>query len=261
MSDSSALRIIRPGPRYVVAFHASNGDDSYFDAIAAALPAGWGTATISSRRLPFDVIPSSLEQLAAMYRGLLADALGDAPVVVGGFGVGGVIALACAQDAPREQRPIGLFAIETKIPEPGWVSRPTDLPTMVRVLAEHRARWAELALPVVGNEVSAAERFQRALASSGITVTIDDAERELLLFQRHIQGVIAFRAKPIDMPSLLIGFDGAPPEHDLGWGPIAPHAMWRSVPGDHYTLARAQNRPALAAAISELLAGVVHVPS
>jgi thioesterase domain-containing protein len=246
-----ALQVLRTGPRYVVGFHTSDGDTSYFDAIAEALPAAWGTATISSRSLGLDDLPESLDALAAIYRAHLAEQLGGAPVVLGGWGFGGLIALACAQGAPAGSPPLGLFALETKLPEPGWEHRPTDLATLARVLAEHRARWAELPVPTVEPEGTPPERLRRALASIGIATTAADAEHELLRFQRHIRGVVAFRAEPTRLPCLLFTAEAA--GHDLGWGPIAPHATQRTLPGTHYTIARPANRPAIAAAITAFI--------
>ena len=248
----SALRILRSGARYVVGIHIANGDATYFDELADGVPGDWGVASISSRYLPLEMVPGSLPDLATRYSSLLADALSGAPVVLGGLGFGGLTALACALIDQPETRVLGLFALATKIPEPDWVKRPSDLDTLARVLVEHRARWAELDPPAThATSGDAVERLRRGLAAIGIPVDADEASHELQLFQKHVRAMLTFRAQPIDVPCML--FTARDADNDNGWDAIAPHAIRRSLPGNHYSIARPQNRDAFGAGLVELL--------
>ncbi|MFC4014201.1 alpha/beta fold hydrolase [Nonomuraea purpurea] len=202
--------------------HAAGGSVAPYAALAALLgddrpvyaleDPGLHGATIGERRLP---------ALAATYLAAVRAAQPDGPLHVGGWSVGGAVALEMA----RQDGDVALtFVLDTAIPDEA-PSRPGDDELSAWFAADVAAMGAEPA------EAELAERFP--------------------VFAANVRALLTFRPSRVDSRVVLLCAEGSGPGRLDGWRAYADEIQ--VVRGDHYTMLRPPHIEALAEAMRDRL--------
>jgi thioesterase domain-containing protein len=225
---------------------------------------------------PGDPQPDSVEALAALYVDVLAAESPD-PIDIGGYSFGGVVAFEIARQMEAAGRPPGrVVIIDTPAPAPEAAPEDdySDVQWLWRMLrVRERFHGVDLALTLADLE-RAGERDGYGLAlarlrEAGLLPETADADlllRMAAVGRRHYQfyrryqphriaasiGVI--RAAELDASEAEIDHASRFGLADLGWAALTRGVVASAVtPGNHVTMMRPPDVPALAASIERLL--------
>ncbi|MFI6737818.1 alpha/beta fold hydrolase [Nonomuraea sp. NPDC050451] len=205
--------------------HAAGGSVAPYAALAALLgddqpvyaleDPGLHGGTIGERRLP---------GLAATYLDAVREVQPDGPLQVGGWSVGGAVALEMA----RQDGDVALtFVLDTAVPDDA-PSRPGDDDLRTWFAADVAAMGAE------PGEVELAERFP--------------------VFAANVRALLTFRPSRVDSRVVLLSAEGSEPARLDRWRAYADEIQ--VVRGDHYTMLRPPHIEALAEAMRDRLSEV-----
>ncbi|MEU6781870.1 alpha/beta fold hydrolase [Nonomuraea angiospora] len=223
----SPLVPLSPGgtkpPLFLV--HAAGGSVAPYAALAALLgddrpvhaleDPGLHGGTIGERRLP---------GLAATYLAAVREVQPDGPLHVGGWSVGGAVALEMA----RQDGDVALtFVLDTAIPDDA-PPRPGDDELSAWFAADVAAMGAE------PGEAELAERFP--------------------VFAANVRALLAFRPSRVDSRVVLLSTEDSEPGRLDRWRAYADEIQ--VVRGDHYTMLQSPHIDALAEAMRDRLGEV-----
>jgi thioesterase domain-containing protein len=260
---STPLVPIRPsgsGPPLVLVHPVGGGVACYLE-LARALPP---EVPVYGLQAPHHDAPATVEGLAERYAEALLELLPEGPVRLGGWSLGGAVALETARRLEARGRPVErLLLLDARPPGAAPPLSEGDL----------LGAFAHDLLGLAGG--GAPDGVEAALdPSAGFTALLEDARarglvpadlpeegvRELFeTFRRNLRAVEAYRGGPLRAPAVLFRAAEAPPNGqdgppDLGWGRLLGAGLEvREVPGDHYSILAAPGVETLAAAIAEAL--------
>jgi amino acid adenylation domain-containing protein len=222
------------------------GTDRPFYALQAAGLAG--------ECAPFDRI----EDMAAHYAGLVAQAAPTGPVVLGGYSTGGLIALEMAQHLRAQGREVPLvILLDTEAPHDR--SDQADLAPLVDYLGDVfpnlRAEWKGQ-LDNFGSIEAALEFLLPRLAGDNPGKDIESALRVVAIAQRNLAAERLYHPRPFAGRVLVLrAAESAATDPALGWNAhVTGGVESREVPGDHTSIVRLPHVETLAKVIHERLA-------
>lgn len=194
-----------------------------------------------------DVPGGTVEELAEHYARAVRQAAGDGPYRLGGWSMGGLVALETARILSQGGGRVDVVALIDP-PAPGAVAEPDDV-----ALLAWLAR--DLAGITGGDWAPGGEEFRAADGTASTEVFHDRAVRAGILpddvdaagmdeivrrFSRNARALAAFEPAPTDVPVWLFrACDGEPARHAADrWRGLLRDCRVLDVPGDHYTVMR-----------------------
>jgi thioesterase domain-containing protein len=259
--------------------HPIAGDVSvFFDLARAMAPRRQFVALQAPGLRPGDPEPASLEALAGLYVEVLAQD-SAAPIDIGGYSFGGVVAFEIARQMEVRGRPVRSDTI-IDTPAPTGEVAPdeaySDAQWLWRMLRV-RERFHGVDLALTPEDLERAGRGGYDLVLSRLReagLLPDNADADLLLRmasvgRRHYQLYRNYRPAPIGVPLAVIraaevDASEAAIDHggkfglaDLGWAELTRTAvLTATTPGNHITIMRPPDLTELAANLERLLASV-----
>jgi len=186
---------------------------------------------------------------------------------LGGWSLGGVIALEMARQLADAGHPVGAVVLL----DPGLPTGPRppdDLFTLSSFVGD-LAGLAGVAPPgidpraVRGLDREALEEFtldvldRAGLVPAGLH---DEVRMRMRAFGTNVRALHTHRPRPYHGPVTLIRTADGPDTDSATWRALCPRLDRRTVPGDHYTMLRPPHLAALATAVREALRGPVPAP-
>jgi thioesterase domain-containing protein len=202
--------------------------------------------------------------MAALYCERVRAVRRSGPYLLGGWSMGGLIALEMARQLRAEGGEVGLLLLLDP-PAPTSGSAPeASLAALARWFVEDLAglsvRSTLPAADVRELEASADPlqwALQRACAAGYLPPDLDqeDMVRHFELFRHNQQALRGYRPLPYDGEAVLLLGEAAPDAlaRAAAWTSFVGHIDIAIVPGDHYSLLRAPHVGHLAAVIAERL--------
>ena len=217
---------------------------------------------------PAGAAPPRLEELARGYVGLLRRSLPEGPYALGGWSMGGPLALEMARELAAQGQPVSLLAmLDPAVPGDGEDAVAAAEPLAWRFgrdLAASFGRTLPPPPPGVRSSAEALGWLREQGRRAGLLPAMDPAAeaaelaRRFALFERHAGALAAYRPAPYAGRTALLM--PAAPARKVA----ARRRAWRrrltgevvaaSLPGDHYSWLRPPHVAALAAALREAVA-------
>jgi len=264
---ASPLVPLRPGgsgPPLVLVHPVGGGVACYLE-LARALPPE--VPVYGLQAIPSPSAPATVEGMAEAYAETLLDGLPEGPLRLGGWSLGGAVALETARGLEARGRTVErLLLLDARPPGAAPPLSEGDL----------LGAFAHDLLGLAGG--GAPDGVEGALdPSAGFAGLLEDARARGLVpadlpeegvralfetFRRNLRAVEAYRGGPVRTPAVL--FRAAEPGPDAAAGPeIPPDLGWRrllgtglelrEVPGDHYSILAAPRVEVLASAVAAAL--------
>ncbi|MET9110656.1 amino acid adenylation domain-containing protein, partial [Streptomyces zhihengii] len=194
-----------------------------------------------------DVPGGSVEELAEHYAGAVRQVVGEGPYRLGGWSMGGVVALEMARLLTQHGSRVDVVVLIDP-PAPGAVAEPDDA-ALLAWLARDLAGIAGRDRDAGGEEFRATdgtastEVFRERAVRAGILPEDVDAvgtDQIVRRFSRNARALAAFEPAPADVPVRLFrACDGEPSPHAVDrWRGLLRDCRVLDVPGDHYTVMR-----------------------
>ncbi|TXK39865.1 alpha/beta fold hydrolase [Nonomuraea sp. C10] len=204
--------------------HAAGGSVAPYVALAGLLGDDRQVCALEDPGLHGGAIGErSLADLAATYLAAVREARPDGPLHVGGWSVGGAVALEMA----RHDGDVALtFVLDTAVPDAP--SRPGD---------DELSAWFASDVAAMGAEPGEAELAER-----------------FPVFAANVRALLTFRPSRVDSRVVLLCAEKSEGEKLSRWRPYADEIQ--VVPGDHYTMLRPPHIEALAEAMRHRLSEV-----
>ncbi|MEU7004860.1 thioesterase domain-containing protein, partial [Nonomuraea sp. NPDC046570] len=223
--------------------HALGGQVFRYRPLAQRLGADQPVYAIPAHGLTAgDEVQTSLEEMAETYAGYIRAVRPAGPYFVGGFCIGGNIALEVARRLREAgERVPYVFLAWSSADEP--VVRDTledDTALMTHALAGS----LESVDPAELGELDPAERLlsivNAATREGSLKTETDDLEqihRYVEVFRANAHAVGRYRHAPYDAPAVLLipEEDNAPPEEDFGWRAVIPGLETGPIPGARFS--------------------------
>ncbi|WP_370640433.1 amino acid adenylation domain-containing protein [Myxococcus sp. XM-1-1-1] len=227
---------------------------------------GFSASGLDGGELP----PASVEVLARDYLSQLRVVQPKGPYLLAGWSFGGLVAHEMARRLQAQGEQVELLVlVDSHAPKPEPRPAPEALTQLVSFAHILGLPWR--GLPVDREQLTRLEGRERLaylleqarVASPGLALDLDTAERLFALYQRMSAAQRAYvpTGAPYEGPSVLIRastpLEGVTVTPDLGWGAwLATAPTVHEVPGDHYTMLRAPHVDTLAALFEQLLAAL-----
>lgn len=225
----------------------------------------------STARLYGELILTHRRQLGADGRhGLSSE---QAPVLLGGWSMGGTVAQALAAHLVKQQVPVGaLFLLDSNSPD--RIRKLTGMESS-EMSAECARRYLRSVQAFQQRKVDAsavqpgdpAAGVSASLAASGMPP--GDVQRRLEVFTRHLAGLAVLQpSTATEVPTLLViadntspansamgmGVDDARGDKRLGWGSSLPERTEIvHVPGHHYSILNDESLPIIVQSIQRIM--------
>jgi amino acid adenylation domain-containing protein len=228
--------------------HPPGGIVVCYQPLARHLGIGQPVYAIRSRGLHGEeALPDRLEDMAAEYVAAVRRQQPDGPYHLGGWSMGGVVALEMARQLLALGQPIGLLAfLDTTIPcgpandrfleEADRTGKEYGLDMS---LEELERLDAEKQLPYLYDHVQKLGLVELDMPVEIVRQIIDDLKR---LFHHHVKLAAGYALQPYpgritlfrpsEMPFLV------PTRRDRGWGQLALEVEVHFVPGHHHTMVK-----------------------
>ncbi|MBB5780236.1 thioesterase domain-containing protein [Nonomuraea jabiensis] len=205
--------------------HAAGGSVAPYAALAALLGDDRPVYALEDPGLHGGTIGERpLAALAATYLAAVREVQPDGPLHVGGWSVGGAVALEMA----RQDGDVALtFVLDTAIPD-GSPSRPGD---------DELSAWFAADVAAMGAEPGQAELAER-----------------FPVFAANVRALLAFRPSRVDSRVVLLHAEGSEPGKLDRWRAYADDIQ--VVRGDHYTMLQSPHVEALAETMRDRLSEV-----
>jgi amino acid adenylation domain-containing protein len=210
-------------------------------------------------------LPSRLEFMATEYCAALRTLQPEGPYLLGGWSLGGVIALEIAQQLLSAGQRVDLLAfLDTTIPH-GEANRAFNAETESSgleygfdvTLEELAALPSEQQLPYLWRHVERLGLIDRTAPEEVIHQILDDLKQ---VFHNHVQLASEYVVRPYPGKITLFRPEDAPVDvmtrHDRGWGQLAAEVEIHSVPGQHHTMVKPPHVGRLAEILEKCLAKV-----
>lgn len=259
LEPSLQSRLVRlsAGPRPFFCVHGASGSAFAFTHLAQAMGDVASFVAVEALGLAEGEVPqSSIAAMADLYVAEIRAAAAKGPYLLGGWSLGGVVAVEIARRLKAAGESIERLVLIDSVPHvalPDVVDARAVLAHALGV-ARDPAVAARLARPAAEPEDS---RFIRAAAERGGRAgSLDDATitRLLEVFRTHVTALAGHVTLPYDGPVHLVEaashgelFDGA------AWRSIATHVESSTVPGDHDSILVPPHVEALAARLRDVL--------
>ncbi|MEH1030101.1 amino acid adenylation domain-containing protein, partial [Micromonospora profundi] len=242
--------------------HPSGGSVTSYAQLAGTLGDDQPVHAIEDPALRHAEAVGDLAARAATYVDLIRQVQPDGPYHVGGWSLGGVVALEMARQFADAGDPVGAVVLL----DPGLSNDPQppdDLSTLSSFVYD-LAGLADVTLSDVDPrtlegldrdalEEAALDVLDKAgLVPDGLR---DEVRLRMRAFSTNVAALHAHRPRRYDGPVTLIrtadGADRA--DDDATWQALCPRLGRRTVPGDHYTMLRPPHLAALATAVRDAL--------
>jgi non-ribosomal peptide synthetase component F/thioesterase domain-containing protein len=238
-ADALVRLVENPGAPLVVLVHAASGSVLPFYQVAQRLGREFAVYALQS---PPDDPPASIEEMAARYVEEVDAVRGVAPVVVGGWSMGGCVALEMARRwLHRDERVAATLLLDTWAP-PSFMSAAQDA--------------AQVRASVLGLDVLRLEGAGAAAAAlAELTGTVERNRAAFLdyrpeYYPAEVDLLRASDPLPVDAPPFPAGYmDG-----DRGWSAFAAEVATVEIKGSHLSLFDQEHADQLAAAMSAAIA-------
>ncbi len=240
----------------LVLIHPVGGSVAPYGLLAARLGGDQPVLAIEDPGLHGAEPATSLAERASHYADLVHSRRPDGPVLLGGWSLGGLIALEAAALLRDAGRQVAVVAIDSGLP--------TGLPddeTVFSWFAADLAATTGRPLPALDGHAAPADddpedRALDVLAATGLMPPElrGETRTRLRVFVANLRAFAAHVVRPVDAPVALISAADRdrPPELDR-WRALTPALVHRTVPGGHYSMLRPDHLPGLAAALRDCL--------
>ncbi len=204
-------------------------------------------------------VPETLPEMAREYARQLMASPASEPYAVGGWSLGGFLAIETARCLRSSGKRVDLvFALDSRLPLPG-TSGIERAPLLVRFVADLQGRTEEssVRLAALLSEVPADEAvlvaYRWALSRSVLPAELSVAafERMFRVFERNARALAIHT--PCGSEAHLLSFhaDTVTP----GFGPAVDGRFLEHLPGDHYAIVQPERIPAVVSRIRAVLGG------
>lgn len=260
---SSCLVELRPGGERAPFFcvHASGGSAFSYATLAPRLPADRAFFALEAAGLDGEAPPlDRAEDMAHRYRKVVEEIRPAGPYHLGGWSMGGVIALELARQLRERGRPVGLLALlDTHLPDMPLPASDELLMTFVEELAGTPGREVldELlpGLRTMGPDEQCAVVTARLERHGALPLGMEQSEvhDRFSVFAANMRAFHAYHVRPFPEPVHVMQ---AATSGDLvaKWQPYALGGITGvTVPGDHFSMLRPPDVDVVGAELSRAL--------
>lgn len=191
----------------------------------------------------------TLEELAAEYVAEILRSSDEDSYLLGGWSLGGVIALEMARQLMAQEKRVALLTlIDSYLPQPS-AAESNSAESLLRRYLEDVSRLLKINLQVADTDLTGLplERLFDSLCNAGIeagtlspSIKAEDLLRRWEIFQANCRAAALYSAKPLPCRTLLFRRESASPEiqqADAAWQSIlGQHLSLRHFAGDHYSM-------------------------
>ncbi len=235
--------------------HPSGGNVLCYVELARAVGGLQPFYALQSRGLDGrEACADSVEEMARTYVEAVRSVQPHGPYRVGGWSMGGVIALEVARQLVEAGETVALLALLDSWPpapaEYDWRDDLRFLTTFARDLGGRFGHALQLdAEELQGKSIDAQlELLLRQAKSAGVLpheVGLEDVRRLFEVFRQNIRALKAYRPRPLDVPAVLLRaaerftpeFPDPAADAKGGWGALLGDLRQvETLPGNHYTL-------------------------
>jgi thioesterase domain-containing protein/acyl carrier protein len=243
--------------------HPPGGIVVCYQPLTAALPAEQPVYGLRARGLhPGESLPTSVEQMAAEYRAVIEACQPHGPYLLGGWSLGGVMAMEVAQQLLASGEQMALLAFfDTTIPH-GQANRQflddadgSGLEYGFDItLDELAAMPDEQQLPFLWRHVERLGLLDTAAPEDVVQQLLEDLKK---VFRVHVQICSEYTVRPYPGTVTLFRPEESPvavaTRRDRGWGAVAREVEVHWVPGHHHTMVKQPHVQRLAELLADCL--------
>ncbi|WDQ18962.1 SDR family NAD(P)-dependent oxidoreductase [Rhodopirellula sp. P2] len=243
--------------------HPPGGIVVCYRELAAELPDDQPMYAIRSRGLHGkEALPETMRAMAAEYADAIRSVRAEGPYVIGGWSVGGVIAMEVAQQLIASGQEVeGLILLDSSIPSGASELVPAEDQTNVGLeygidltLDELLQLPSEEQLPFLWQHAEKLGVLDQDTPADVAARAIDDLKA---LFHHHLKLATQYKMKPIATRIVLFRPTDVPFETegsaDRGWSHLADRAEVISTPGHHHSMVQDPHVKHLAGALCDSL--------
>jgi thioesterase domain-containing protein len=224
--------------------------------------------------------PARVEEIAAGYIRAIQTVQPQGPYLLGGWSLGGVIALEMAQQLQAAGQEVALLVLLDSWPPPyaytfsgqdALTEAEIDAHLLADFLADLRGRFADHLPPLPGNfsELNQAEQLHYVVEQARLLETVlpegglPQLHELLRVFQSNSRAVQNYRPRPYagKMVLLRAGEESTGDDPSLGWARLTTGSLEiYTVPGNHYTILAEPYVQTLAERLRDCFSRIINGP-
>ncbi len=234
----------RPGKPLVAFVHAASGSALPFFEVAKHLGDEFSSYALQTPGIDDDhTAPGSIEELAASYVATLEPVLGQSPLILVGWSMGGCVALEMARQWRRAGTDVAaLVMLDTWLPPP----------LLADAAARDELRRTILGIDILGHEGFALDQDPGLVAR--LERALDGNRRAFLDYApAWFEGEVDYLRAAEPFPDPACRFPAVYAAAERGWSAHAASVGAREAAGNHFTLLAKEHAPALAAALRDIV--------
>jgi amino acid adenylation domain-containing protein len=232
------------GPETLFFVHPGGGGVFGYAPLARRLDArrfyGFQAPGLEGEREPL----GSVEELAELYLAAVGSVRPAGPCLLGGWSMGGLVALEMARRLEDEGRSVDLVVLlDTRVPAAVSPQPDDDLRFLAAFAAEiglpaDHLRLSPEELSRLDPELRLAWILERAHAERVLPPDMDTRllERRLAVFRSNVQAMRSYSVRSYGGEVVLFAAEDAPPEAAEAWRPAIPRLQVEASKGTHFTL-------------------------
>lgn len=220
--------------------HPPGGIVSCYQALARHLGRDRPFYGIRARGLHGGNGPTNLEDMVAEYLRAIQSIQSHGPYYLGGWSLGGVVALEVAQQILRQNQEVGFLGfLDTTVPSGPDADSSGQEYGLDLSLEELASLGPDEQLPYLWQHVQKLGLVENDAPPEVVQQVLADLKR---LFHAHVKAALAYRLQPY--PGRIILFRPSDPplkagsKPDRGWGRFAAAVDVHFVPGRHHTMVK-----------------------